>query len=750
MALDAPAVAYGSLPPANLAAARQHVQTLSARDREALLRALLEQYEQPSSRSRGSSLANSTTHSSTHSATHSSRSSSSTTTGSISAFMSSSLFDCPPLQEESEEDFAVFSAIDLQSASASAISPTADANPWTASIPSPTHSQRLRSQSVSLTTAFQPLRSSYSTSQLQDNHGRSKSFSSISDVPAPLQLPSSKEQPAAKTTTTTTTAISTTSSSAIKKPRSKPVLRIKTSAADFQDKEPSAVSTTKASHSYWCTACGEKLGDRTAWVLHDVACRGKERSLSRADDSRDTAASHGSHAHTLTQRAWACGFCAAFLGSLERYQSHVAGHFERGRTLGHWHFANVIYGLLHQPAIHKPWKRLWAARAAALPSHLRPKATWSPGCCLLGREAMDEPVTLQEALELFDPSKESATALALQADALAIYISVPIDEEAEKKQRKHSRTHKSDPTHTKPRVVEAAKVQEVQILAPNVATINITQRPESPPLPATSTTNLLPTPEIATALSPAPATNNSNNNSTQTKDAPLPALPSYSTLQQSSTLSLPSSSPPKDVKRGSKLSPRKPLFLFRSRSPSSSPESATEKATPTKTVPPVKETLTRQSDKKASPPTAKLSKPRRVVSTPVMSPTSNPKGNASTTSTVKTTTTAKAMVTSASRNTTTTAATSSRNNWADRPLPPLVIDDFGIISNRATATGTPIYTTTTANYANYTNYAKDQPPKPPPKPRAYTPADTMGDWNSIATTIVDDIMGPVNALHITV
>ncbi|KIH87363.1 hypothetical protein SPBR_04749 [Sporothrix brasiliensis 5110] len=647
MALDAPAAAYGSLPPANLAAARQHVQTLSARDREALLRALLEQYEHPHGRSQRSSLVTSTA--------HSSRSSSSTAAGSISAFTSSSLFDCPPLHEEVEDDLAV----------------------------------------PSLSSAKQKPQPDWTT------------VGSIA------------------TATATATGPHT---SAKQKSKEKPVLRIKTSAADFRDTEPTI--TTKTAHSYWCTACGEKLGDRTAWILHDVACRGKERSLSCADDSRNASG------RNRTQRAWACGFCAAFLGSLERYQSHVAGHFERGRTLGHWHYANVIYGLLHQPAVHKPWKQLWAARAAALPPHMRPKATWSPGCCLRGRDEAEEPIALQEALELFDPSHESASALALQADALAIYISVPIDEAAEKKQKKHARMHKSDPTpakETKPQM-ESTKVQ-----AALPAEADVGQQTEPAPAPAMPTTKLLPTSEPdATPSPPAPT------NPTQTKDAPLPALPSDATPPQPTSLSPPDPSK-KDVKRGSKLSPRKPLFMFRSKSPSSSPESIAEKV-----VPATKDVPARQIDRKPPLHAAKLSKPRRVVSTPATTaapaPCPNAKSSTAAKATARNTTTATATQrTPISSSSTTT--TPRPQNWADRPLPPLIMNELGVISHRATTTMTatpPIYTSMAAGYAS------DQPPKPPPKPRAYIPADTMGDWNSIVTTIVDDIMGPANALHITV
>ncbi|CAK7207891.1 hypothetical protein SEUCBS139899_010706 [Sporothrix eucalyptigena] len=673
MALDLPAVAYGT-PEANIAAARQHVQTLSARDREALLRALLEQYEHPQTSLQGPPPVTSL----------SSRSSSATSTASISAFATSS-FGCPPLKEEVEEEPALSppplraSTTTSTTTTASSSTSTATSSRWTA--PSSTPAHRLRSQSFSISNP-QPLRSSFSASHLQQSfsHGRSRSMSSTmdEDIPQPLRIPAEK------------------------KTLPKPTLTIDTEVA------AAATSTTiqqqQKPFTYWCTACGEKLHGRTAWVQHDVACRGNERRLAR--EGR-ISGSHGCGGRT--QRAWACGFCAAFLGSLERYQSHVAGHFERGRTLAHWHFANVIYGLLHQPAVHKPWKRLWAARAAALPSHLRPKATWSPGCCLLGREESDTQIPLQEALEFFDQNFDSASTLALQADALAIYISVPIDDDAQKSQQKLV-------------VIETkTKSKEQAVPAASAQIMTATQQPESLPSPATSTTNLLPAP-ISKTSPPAPT------GSAQTKDTPLPALPNLSTAPAAVT----PESTKKDSKRESKVSPRKPLFFFKSRSPPSSPESTVEKTTAVKGEAPPRQVI-----RKSPSSGTKLSKPRPVAPSSHASVSAPSIPHTTSTTTIITATRARARHTTPSR----------RNNWADRPLPPLIMDDFSLTPARSSSTAPPIYSRMA------TGHASDQPPSPPPKPgahRATASSDSRGDWNSIATTIVEDIMAPVNALHITV
>ncbi|CAK7218911.1 hypothetical protein SBRCBS47491_003666 [Sporothrix bragantina] len=716
MALDAPAVAYG-LPSSKMTAARQHVQTLSARDREALLRALLEQYEHPQIASQVPLAATSL----------SLRSSAATSSASISAF-TNSLFDCPPLREEAEEESTLSPPSPLQppelsstpsttpadslATSAPSSSSTASSSRWTA--PSPTPSTRLRSQSMSLSNP-QPLRSSFSASHLHktSTHSRSRSFestSSLTDAPAqqPLQLPIKKKS-LPKPTLTIDTAAATS------------LVIIKTARPSKEKKQQPRQQQTQQRCTYWCTTCGEKVYDRTAWVQHDVACRGNERRL--AGDRR-ISGSHGhsgagtgggDHGSARLQRAWGCGFCAAFLGSLDRYQAHVAGHFEHGRTLAHWHFANVIYGLLHQPAVHKPWKRLWAARVAALPAHLRPKATWSPGCSLLLREADDRQTSLQEALEFFDANIDSASTLALQADALAIYIAVPIDDDGQKTQQKHV-------VAVEPKEQRKAKTER-------------SKQPETPPSPTNSTTNLLPN-SNSTSSPPAPAITPS------AKNAPLPVPPHFSTPSKPTNLSLrvPSSSSDatkKDGKRGSKLSPRRPSFFFKSMTSSSSissPETAVEGTRAVNGEAPA----TRQIIRKSPSSGAKLSKPRPVApSTPASASVPSFAHSASTTTTTITATRAT------QRHTT----PSQRNNWADRPLPPLIMDDFSAVPVRSSSTTAPIFARMT------TGYASEQPPAPPPKPGAYggaTPPGESGDWNSIATTIVEDIMAPVNALHIIV
>ncbi|CAK7237438.1 hypothetical protein SCUCBS95973_009960 [Sporothrix curviconia] len=664
MALDAPAMAYG-LTPAKMNAARQHVQTLSSRDREALLRALLEQYEQPQMATAPKGLPVATS--------LSSQSSAATSTASISAF-TSSLFGCPPLREEAEEEAeeeadkesilsppspqqptrasatpSTTPADSLTSSAPSLSSSTASSGRWMA--PSPTPSSRLRSQSLSMSNP-QPLRSSFSTSQLQKApaHSRSRSLestASMADVPQPLQLPGAKKAlPKPILTIDTAVAASVVLLKTTRPQQGKEHLHLQHLQRLQRLQEPLQIQQQKQKqHTYWCTACGEKLYGRTTWAQHDAACRGNERRLAcdgpTSGSHGHSGAGSGSRRESVRpQRAWGCGFCAAFLGSLERYQAHVAGHFERGRTLGHWHFANVIYGLLHQPAVHKPWKRLWAARVAALPAHLRPKATWSPGCCLFVREADDRETSLQEALEFFDTNLDSASTLALQADALAIYIAVPIDDDSQKPRQQPVPETKDQPT----------------------ASVARPQLQENSPSPATSTTNLLP---ASTPISSPPATVLTG----PTKNTALRSIPTFSTPLKPNNSTLSPSNldvTKKDSKRASRLSPRKPSFLFKSKASTSSPETAAEKTAAISGEP-----ATRQVIRKSPSSGTKLSK-------------AHP----------------------------------------------------------------PIYATMA------TGYASEQPPAPPPKPGAYgstSPAgESTADWNSIATTIVDDIMAPVNALHITV
>ncbi|CAK7568352.1 MAG: hypothetical protein SEPTF4163_006340 [Sporothrix epigloea] len=448
-----------------------------------------------------------------------------------------------------------------------------------------------------------------------------------------------------------------------------------------QQHNPHGACEEVKQHTYWCTACGKKTHDRTGWARHDVACRGNEQYLTRDGYSSRSGCSRD---NIRPQRAWGCGFCAAFLGSLERYQNHVAGHFERGYALTHWLFANVIYGLLHQRAVHRHWKQLWEARVVALPTHLRPKATWSPGCFLPAREAVERRVSLQEALEVFDPCFDSASALARQADALAIFIAVPVDDDAQKPRQ------------------EAVVSEPTELPAERT---NYLARPDKHPSPTASAANLIPNPP---PLPSPPA----SLNAVSTKSSPLPVL---------------SKPKEKSDKPASKFTSRRPSFLFRSKASMSSLDSAAETKSNVD-----KEPATRQEACKPFFHGTKLSKsrsPAPASHTPANSLSCSQ--SASSPATAATSAGWRASM----------RASSHHSNWADRPLPPPIKNGSGLATEPSSLTAHPVHMRAASNAAH--GQRQRQPPAPPPKPGPWRA--TTDDWESTATTNVKDNLVPANA-----
>ncbi len=700
MALDVRAASYG-LPQANLAAARQHVQTLSARDREALLRALLEEYEHPHkeahpSRSAAPDAVSSSSDKPSSSSLSPALSSSSAyaperaATTSVSAF-SASLSACPPLFEDARE--AAPATQQLKATAAAAVTRTATAAsnhrrhlpplPTTAqqALPATDEAARARSPPVS-----QPLRSSFFHHRQDVSataHSRSRSLSST-------------ETPAKATANTKRTRRAVSHNAA-------------RSAGRPSASTPTATAkSTITTRAYWCTTCGEKLSCRGTWALHDVTCRGAERWAAAGGDSPPSSSPSPSLSSSSSfssspsssprsssrtrrhpfrhrqQRAWGCGFCAAFLGSLQRYHDHVMAHFEHGKTLAHWHYPNVVYGLLHQPGgVHKAWKLLWAVRESALPLHLRPKATWAADCCLTkttaaidssgdhgGSSGDDSRVTLQQALEFFDPALDSAAALALQADALAIYIAVPIGDGGEKAKAGGQTAGQTIGQTVGPTAGRGASASEQPTVGSSAG---------SPPM------DLL-------LASGAPES-------------------------------------PSESKQPARAPPRKSLSLFWSKtSPQAAEAAAARESTPS---PP----------KKTTSPLLRLSK-FRSPAPPAKSTAAPPASEAASTPAPAST--------PALENTT----APPRGSWATRPLPPLARTATTLplsVSVPAPLSTARVTVATTSSSL----YSADQPPSPPPKPKRGGPdsaaaAAAGGDWNSIATTIVDEIMAPLSGLRIAV
>ncbi|KAI0172918.1 hypothetical protein GGR52DRAFT_546704 [Hypoxylon sp. FL1284] len=196
----------------------------------------------------------------------------------------------------------------------------------------------------------------------------------------------------------------------------------------------SSVSSTTSPTTdakFWCTSCDKTFKRKFDWKRHEEEFHERSRkypcpSCNQAFWGPNTfnqhhKSAHGCktcpHADTVVKhlrkrKAWGCGFCAAMHGKFEKHIDHVAAHFEAGSTKADWMHSNVIYGLLHQHLIHEAWKLLIATKQARFNGH-QPMFSWSPESTgrAQGFVENENPGQLQDLLEFFDGTKESADAV---------------------------------------------------------------------------------------------------------------------------------------------------------------------------------------------------------------------------------------------------------------------------------------------------------------------------------------------------
>lgn len=118
--------------------------------------------------------------------------------------------------------------------------------------------------------------------------------------------------------------------------------------------------------------------------------------------------------YTRKKRAWACGFCAAFLPSMDRYIDHIGLHYESGRTRAHWYHSNVIYGLLHQPGVNAAWKNIIGSRFSHIPKEEQPRYGWDAKTTGRKQGFLENETAgnLQDLLEFFNPTKDDPVKVA--------------------------------------------------------------------------------------------------------------------------------------------------------------------------------------------------------------------------------------------------------------------------------------------------------------------------------------------------
>ncbi|KAH8884396.1 hypothetical protein GQ53DRAFT_399715 [Thozetella sp. PMI_491] len=189
-------------------------------------------------------------------------------------------------------------------------------------------------------------------------------------------------------------------------------------------------STTRA---YWCSFCDTKFQRKFDWKRHEDEFHERYKkypcpSCNRVFWGANTFNQHHRQAHGCTtcphadrvvqytkrKTAWACGFCAAFLPTRDRYFDHVAHHYEAGGTKAHWSHSNTIYGLLHQATLHHAWKELIGMLYGHLPRDQQPMFEWDMEATghQQGFLENESPGKLQDLLEFFDEARDEPRFLA--------------------------------------------------------------------------------------------------------------------------------------------------------------------------------------------------------------------------------------------------------------------------------------------------------------------------------------------------
>lgn len=200
------------------------------------------------------------------------------------------------------------------------------------------------------------------------------------------------------------------------------------SIASGRSSTPSNATEAK----YWCTSCDKTFKRKFDWKRHEEEFHERWRkypcpSCNQSFWGPNTFNQHHKSAHGCKtcphsdavvkymrkRRAWGCGFCAAMHTKLEKHYEHVAAHFESGSAKQDWLHSNVIYGLLHQPAVLEAWKELLSRKQDRFSGH-QPMFSWNPDntARAQGYVENENPGQLQDFLEFFDGSKESAEKVA--------------------------------------------------------------------------------------------------------------------------------------------------------------------------------------------------------------------------------------------------------------------------------------------------------------------------------------------------
>lgn len=203
---------------------------------------------------------------------------------------------------------------------------------------------------------------------------------------------------------------------------------------------PGSRPISASTRAYWCTSCDTEFKRKFDWKRHEDEFHERYKKYPCPDCNRvfwgaNTFNQHHKTRHncktcphadkvikyTRKKRAWACGFCAAFLPSMDRYIDHIGLHYEAGRTKAHWYHSNVLYGLLHQTGVNAAWKNMIGARFSHIPKDQQPRYGWDPKTTGRKQGFLENETAgnLQDLLEFFDPTKDDANEIVRLAFEMA-------------------------------------------------------------------------------------------------------------------------------------------------------------------------------------------------------------------------------------------------------------------------------------------------------------------------------------------
>ncbi|KAI1323655.1 hypothetical protein F5Y16DRAFT_383060 [Xylariaceae sp. FL0255] len=208
---------------------------------------------------------------------------------------------------------------------------------------------------------------------------------------------------------------------------------------------PFSTKDTPSKPKFLCTSCNNTFKRKFDWKRHEDEFHDRSRyyPCDKCNQgfwgpntfNQHHKSSHGCqtcpHAKKVMKQmrrrsAYGCGFCAALHSQFGPHLDHVAAHYENGMAKSDWSHSNVIYGLLRQNVVHAAWMELIAKKYNEY-NEYKPMFRWSQDATgrAQGFVESDRPGQLQDLLEFFDNSQESAQKIVQLAEKHVLVVLQP-------------------------------------------------------------------------------------------------------------------------------------------------------------------------------------------------------------------------------------------------------------------------------------------------------------------------------------